>query len=127
MTTSSSFAAKALFYDSVHFHFGVLNGMRTTTVSNNYNTKDAKNTAIAAFVGKTDYLVAFQLEHAVPEFKSMSSYYYGGNTTLASKKRLEEDDLEGNGGTTPPVGPKAPTYLAMDLVVGFTRPRRITL
>ena len=127
MTTSSSVAAKALFYDSFHFHFGVLNGMRTTTVSKNYNTKDAKNTAITAFVGKMDYLVAFQLEHAVPEFKSMTSYYYGGNTTLTSKKRLEEDDLEGNGGTTPPVGPKAPTYLAMDLVVGTREGVRMEL
>jgi ubiquitin C-terminal hydrolase len=117
-------------YESFHFHFGVLYNSRTTTVSKNYDVQNMKNTAISAFVGKMDYLAAFQLEYPVADWKSigMYNYYYSSTftTTSVSKKKNLMDELDDvdEGNKTPGVGP---AYFGMDVVIGTREGMRLDL
>lgn len=78
-------------YDKYYFHFATLFGTRPTSVFKNYNANDSGATAIQAFIGKMDTLMAFQLEHDVPDIKSSysSSYYSSYSSRTITEKPVE--------------------------------------
>lgn len=102
-------------YDAFHFHFGMLYGTRPTTVFKNYNSSEARNTAIQAFVNKLDTLMAFQLDYDLPEFKPMASqsYYSSSYNTYNSRNYNKGlDDIDGEDAEN-----TEPKYFGFDLSI----------
>ena len=71
------------------FHIASILNTRSSNIYKNYNPAENANTAIQAYAGRNDFIIAFQLEHAVPEPKSMSytsSFSYSTYGSSSSKK-----------------------------------------
>lgn len=61
--------------EEFHFQFGTLFSSRPASVFKSYNAAEAGGSAITSFVGRNDSLMAFQLEHRAPEFRSSSGMH----------------------------------------------------
>lgn len=59
----------------VYFQFGTLFSSRPASVFKSYNAAEHGGTSITSFITRNDSLMAFQLEHRAPEFRSMSYSY----------------------------------------------------
>lgn len=98
-------------YQNLNFHFGQLFGQRSSTVFKNYNSNDAGNSAIQGFFGRNDTIIAFQLEHPAPEFKSNSYVSYDYN-----KGSHKKPAVHGTGNVAESAGP---SFIAMDVCIGY--------
>jgi ubiquitin C-terminal hydrolase len=78
-------------YDKIYFHFAVTFISRPS-IFKNYNSEENSGVAISSYIGRTDSLIAFQLEHPAPELKPFSSYSYGGNYHHSSSSLTQKEN-----------------------------------
>jgi len=107
----------------VFFHFSTVENRHPYCVWRNYYRDDSKNISVCSFVGNSETLVAFQLQHAAPDIQPQFSYRkptvpsHSSSTVGSHSRSGEEIPI----GAESIINSTSPTieYFAVDVCTGY--------
>lgn len=109
----------------MYFQFGTLFSSRPASVFKSYNTAEAGQQAVTSFVGRNDSLMAFQLEHRAPEYRSIS--YHTTYSKIPPTKYDVADDNCGHIAVDVSMGTKMKSYNSYERIELGGYPFRVAL